>query len=65
MQLNCNAANLSGMRAFAAQARCPNCGDSMVAPLASEFVEGGEIHHHWACEVCGVPSTTLVSLGEL
>ena len=65
MQLHCNAAKLSGMRAFAAPARCPHCGDYMVAPLVSEFVEGGEIRHHWECDACGEISTTLIPLDQL
>jgi hypothetical protein len=43
---------------FAKPARCPLCLDWMVAPLMSEFVEGGEIRHHWVCESCGETSTT-------
>ena len=62
MQLHCNPAPLSTIRAFAAPARCPHCGDVMVAPFMSEFVEGGEIRHHWECEACGEPSTTSISL---
>ena len=63
--LHCNAATLSGTRAFASPARCPNCGDCMVAPLVSEFVEGGEIRHHWECDSCGEPTTTLIPLNQL
>ena len=63
--LHCNAATLSGMRAFAAPLRCPHCGDCMVAPMVSEFVEGGEIRHHWECDACGAPSTTAIPVGEL
>ena len=62
MQLHCNAAKLSGMRAFAAPARCPQCGDWLVAPLVSEFVEDGEIRHHWTCEACGRASHTAIEL---
>jgi hypothetical protein len=65
MQLDCNAAKLSGMRAFAAPTRCPHCCDWMVAPLVSEFVQGGEIHHHWECDTCGEASTTLIPLDQL
>jgi uncharacterized protein with PIN domain len=40
--------------------RCPHCGEAVIAPLASEFVDSGEIRHHWACDDCGqVFSTTL------
>ena len=64
MQLHNHLAKLSGIRAFAAPLRCPNCGDWMVAPVSSEFVEGGEIRHHRECDSCGeyisssIPSTS-------
>jgi hypothetical protein len=60
--LHCNAAKLAPVRAFSSLAHCPHCGDLMVAPLLSEFVEGDEIRHHWACEACGHPSTTSIPL---
>ena len=47
---------------FAAPAQCPHCGDVMVAPVSSEFVEGGEIRHHWECEACGEFSSTSIPL---
>ena len=65
MQFHCAAADLSGLRDFAAPVRCPNCGDCIVAPLASEFVESGEIRHHWECDACGDLSTTLIPLDVL
>jgi hypothetical protein len=34
----------------------------MVAPIASEFIEGGEIRHHWECDTCGKPSSTSIPL---
>ena len=43
MQLCCHQPNISTIRTFAAPTRCPSCGDWMVAPVSSEFVEGGEI----------------------
>ncbi len=55
-------ARLSALRAFAAPAHCPHCGDLMVAPLMSEFVEGGEIRHHWECDACGEASNTSIPL---
>lgn len=60
MQLQSQSAEFVRMRSFAAPTRCPHCGDWMVAPLVSEFVEGGEIRHHWQCETCGEPSTTAI-----
>jgi hypothetical protein len=43
-------------------ARCPHCGDWMVAPIHSEFVDNGEIRHHWECESCGEPSSISIPL---
>ena len=62
MQLHEYRAKLSAIRAFATPARCPNCGDLMVAPIASEFIEGSEIRHHWECDACGEPSSTSIPL---
>jgi len=62
MHVHCNPANLSAIRAFTTPARCPHCGDWMVAPVSSEFVEGGEIRHHWECESCGEFSSTCIPL---
>jgi hypothetical protein len=39
MQLHEFWAKLSAIRSFAAPAQCPRCGDVMVAPVSSEFVE--------------------------
>ncbi|HEY2755031.1 MAG TPA: hypothetical protein VGJ01_04730 [Pseudolabrys sp.] len=64
MLLQCSSAKLSAIRAFAAPARCPQCGDWMVAPVSSEFVEGGEIRHHWECDSCGEPSSTSIPIEE-
>ncbi len=60
--LQCNAPKSVSACPFGAPARCPHCGDWMVAPLASEFVEDAEIRHHWACENCAQPSTTTIPL---
>ena len=62
MQLHIDTARLSNIRTFAAPTRCPHCGDPMIAPYMSEFVEGGEIRHHWECEACGEPSSTSIPL---
>jgi hypothetical protein len=62
MQLHTDTARLSRFRAFSAPARCPHCGDWMVAPVLSEFIEGGEIRHHWECDVCGGSSNTSIPL---
>lgn len=62
MQLHEYRAKLSAIRAFGAPICCPQCGDAMVAPLSSEFVEGGEIRHHWECDSCGELSSTSIPL---
>ena len=62
MQIDCTSANLSATRALAFPVRCPHCGDSMVAPFLSEFVEGGEIRHYWECDACGESSCTAIAL---
>jgi formylmethanofuran dehydrogenase subunit E len=62
MQLHEYFPKLSAVRAFANPMRCPHCDDFMVAPVSSEFVEGGEIRHHWECDACGEPSSTSVEL---
>jgi hypothetical protein len=64
MRLDIDTARLSSMRAFATPARCPHCGDWMVAPVHSEFVEGGEIRHHWECDTCGEHSSTSIPLSD-
>lgn len=64
MQFVVETARLAAIRSFAAPARCPHCNDWMVAPVSSEFVEGGEIRHTWECEACGEFSSTVIDLGE-
>jgi len=64
MRLSIDTARLSRTRGFANPARCPHCGDWMVAPAHSEFVVGGEIRHHWECDVCGEQSCTSIPLEE-
>jgi hypothetical protein len=63
MQFVVETARLAAIRSFTAPARCPHCDDWMVAPVSSEFVEGGEIRHNWECEGCGEFSSTIIELG--
>ena len=38
----------------AASRICPACGAwAPVAPVASDYLGGGLIRHHWVCEPCG------------
>jgi transposase len=62
MQLRDCQTRLTTLGAFATSIRCPICGDPMVAPVASEFIEGDEIRHHWECDACGEPSSTSIPL---
>jgi uncharacterized protein with PIN domain len=62
MQLHEYWTELSAIRVLTNSTRCPHCGDPMVAPVSSEFVERGEIRHHWECDACGEPSSTCIPL---
>ena len=62
MLLHAQRAPSSVIRGFTTPPRCPYCGDWMVAPVMSEFVEGGEIRHHWECDACGETSSTSIPL---
>ena len=62
MQLHEYWTKLSSIQAFATPVRCPHCDELMVAPIASEFIESGEIRHHWECDACGEVSSTSISL---
>jgi hypothetical protein len=41
---------------------CPHCADPMIAPAASEFVEGQGIRHRWICDSCGAETATVIPL---
>lgn len=65
MQVQYESAKLSAIRAFASPVRCPRCGDQLVAPVVSEFVEGGEIRHLWECDACGESTLTSIDLEDV
>ena len=46
-------------------ARCPLCHERVVAPEMSEFVDGGQIRHHWACDGCGSVFSTAIDTKAL
>ena len=46
-------------------ARCPLCHERVVAPEMSEFVDSGQIRHHWACDGCGSVFSTTVETRAL
>lgn len=60
--LHCDAKKTPASCVFAAPTHCPHCGDWLVAPVNSEFVDASEIRHHWECECCGKSSTTSIPL---
>ena len=32
---------------------CPECGDTLLAPLLAEHVSSRLVRNHWVCEECG------------
>ena len=62
MQLHCYPATFSMIRVFGAPLRCTQCGDQLIAPVASEFVDSGEIRHYWECDTCGEATSTTIPL---
>ncbi len=32
---------------------CPGCQETLVSPIASEYVGEGRVQHHWSCDACG------------
>ncbi|MBV9262192.1 MAG: hypothetical protein JO205_12550 [Pseudolabrys sp.] len=48
-------------RIFASRQQCPQCGDRLIAPEVTEFIEGGTIQHYWVCDRCGEESQTFVT----
>ena len=62
MQLHCYPATFSMIRIFGTALRCSQCGDQLIAPVASEFVDSGEIRHYWECDSCGTPSCTAIDI---
>jgi ribosomal protein L37AE/L43A len=59
MTLHAAPAPSAGKRYFAMPA-CPQCGDTVVAPEASEHVSTHEVRHIWSCDTCGHGFATSV-----
>ncbi len=57
MKLQSSPRSPSGRTRPFALTSCPNCRETQIAPLASEYVSefGGEgrVRHFWACDGCG------------
>jgi hypothetical protein len=47
---------------FSSLPHCPACGEAVIAAQASEFIDTGEIRHHWVCDDCGQAFSTTVTL---
>jgi hypothetical protein len=65
MQLQFDSVRLSAIRTVEGPTLCPLCDDWMVAPIASEFVEGGEIRHMWECDACQESTEAYINLVDL
>ncbi len=39
---------------------CAQCGDQLFAPEWSEYLEGNQARHLWACDACGYKFETTV-----
>lgn len=35
------------------QPSCPQCGETLLAPLMAEHVNAAHVRNHWVCEACG------------
>ncbi len=60
MRLSTERSESTFSRYFASRQLCPHCGDRMIAPEVTEFIEGGIIQHYWVCDGCGEDSRTLL-----
>jgi transposase-like protein len=47
---------------FSTMPHCPSCRAQVIAANASEFIDTGEIRHHWTCDDCGQVFSTTVTL---
>jgi hypothetical protein len=42
----------------------PNCLETQIAPLASEYVGEGRVRHFWSCDGCGRKFQTLIEFAS-
>jgi uncharacterized Zn finger protein len=40
---------------------CAQCGEHLLAPEWSEFLDEGRVRHLWQCEACGYAFETTIS----
>jgi hypothetical protein len=65
MQLDNNRREIAAAALRWSSARCPLCHERVVAPDMSEFVDSGQIRHHWACDSCGSVFSTAIETKAL
>ena len=57
--------NSPGMRRFV-QSRplteCAQCGEQLLAPEWSEYLDDRQVRHLWTCEACGYNFETVVRI---
>jgi hypothetical protein len=62
MRLQTGTPRSSAFTSFLSLPVCSNCQEKLLAPILSEFIDGGEIRHHWTCDVCGSVTQTSIDL---
>ena len=61
MRLHTDRPHISATSCYLRVPVCPYCGEMLLAPEQSEFVDGGEVRHYWSCDSCGRDSQTSVA----
>ena len=65
MQLDNSRREFSPLALRWSSGRCPLCHERVVAPEMSEYVDSGQIRHHWACDGCGIVFSTAIETKAL
>lgn len=60
MKLQSIVRSLSGRTRPFVLTSCPNCLETQIGPLASEYVSEGSIRHFWSCDGCGHKFQTAI-----
>ena len=61
MRLHTDKPRTSAPMRYLRMPTCPYCREMLLAPEQSEFVDGGEVRHHWSCDSCGRNSQTSIA----
>jgi hypothetical protein len=64
MKLQSTLRSPSGRTRPFALTSCPNCLETQIAPLASEYVGEGRVRHFWACDGCGHEFKTSIEFAS-